>query len=99
MADTKRRRLRFWVFPWIGAWLGIGGRVTSMLWTAHPTIGWIVGMAAGYFIGVSIMFFLEEWWGTLAPGAWDHAAQAGAKALARRGHIEVNMVSAAQANP
>lgn len=46
-----------------GAWLGIGGGVTSGFWTAHPTIGWVVGAAAGYFIAVSIMFFLERWWG------------------------------------
>jgi hypothetical protein len=29
MTDTERRRLRFRVFPWIGAWLGDGGGVTS----------------------------------------------------------------------
>jgi hypothetical protein len=63
MTDTERRRLRFWAFPWIGAWLGIGGGVTSRFWTAHPIIGWVIGAAAGYFIAVSIMFFLERWGG------------------------------------
>jgi len=66
VTDTGRRRLRFWTFPWIGAWLAIGGTITSGLWTAHPIAGWIVGAAAGYFIGVSTMFFMERWWGIRA---------------------------------
>jgi hypothetical protein len=66
MTDTKQRHLRFWVFCWHGVWLAIGGGVTSSLWTAHPIIGWIVGAAAGFFIGTSIMFFLEKWWGIRA---------------------------------
>jgi hypothetical protein len=66
MTDTERRRLKFWVFRWIGAWIGIGAGVVSGLWTAHPTIGGIVGAPAGYFLGVSIMAFLERWWGIRA---------------------------------
>jgi len=46
----------------MGAWLGLGGSVTSGLWTAHPILGWIVGAATGHFIGGSIMFFVERWW-------------------------------------
>jgi hypothetical protein len=63
MSGTERRRLKFWVFPWLGAWFGIGGSLANWACPAHPIFAWVVGVAVGDLIATSIMFFLFERWG------------------------------------
>jgi hypothetical protein len=63
MSGTERRRLKFWVFPWLGAWFGIGGSLANWACPSHPIFAWIVGVAVGDLIATSIMFFLFERWG------------------------------------